>query len=63
MTLAGKIIVSVFSKFISKKMAFHWKASIAASYTPEEIRKIVPETVIGNWEVNSDIMDLIISKQ
>jgi len=63
MALPGRIIVSVFSRFIPKNMAFHWKASIAASYTPVEIRRLLSEAGVNNWKVDSDIMDLKISKQ
>jgi len=62
MTLLGKIIVSIFSKFIPNNMAFHWKASIAASYTPVEIQNILSEAAINDWKVDSDIMDLTIYK-
>jgi len=62
MNFFGRLIVSIFSKFLSHNMGFHWKASIAASYTPDEIILMLSGIGINDWQVESDLMDLKIFK-
>jgi len=54
--------VNIISKFIPNNMGKYWKSSIAASYTPQEIDEIVSRIKCNDWRVNSDFMDLTISK-
>jgi hypothetical protein len=44
-------------------MLKYWKSSIAASYTPEEIREILKRNGLNDWNVEADLMDLSIQKQ
>jgi ubiquinone/menaquinone biosynthesis C-methylase UbiE len=62
MNFFGRLIVAIFSKFLSNNMGFHWKASIAASYTPDEINAMLSRIGINDWQVESDLMDLKIFK-
>lgn len=59
----GKMIVNIFSIFIPNNMGKYWKSSIAASYTPQEIRAILEKVKCNDWIVNSDLMDLTIFKK
>jgi ubiquinone/menaquinone biosynthesis C-methylase UbiE len=56
----GRLIVNLFSRNLPCNMGQHWKASIAASYKPEEIKVILNKTGLNNWKVDSDFMDLTI---
>ncbi len=58
----GKAIVFVFGTLKAGKMAKHWKSSIAASYTQNEIKQILKNTGAQSWSVESSLMDLIIYK-
>jgi ubiquinone/menaquinone biosynthesis C-methylase UbiE len=60
--LFGRFIVKVVSFLIAGDMGKYWKSSIAAAYTKEEIESIFREIGITDWQVNSDLMDLVISK-
>jgi ubiquinone/menaquinone biosynthesis C-methylase UbiE len=62
MNITGRIIVSVFSRFIQGKMGYYWRSSVNASYTPEEIKAMLAQTGINDWKVESDMMDLTIYK-
>ncbi len=58
----GKAIVFLFGTLKAGKMKKHWKSSIAASYTQEEIRKILNNTGLKDWNTECDLMNLIIYK-
>ena len=58
----GKLIVTVFSRLIAGKMGKYWRSSIAAAYTKEEVEKILNEIDCYDWQVNTELMDLIIYK-
>jgi ubiquinone/menaquinone biosynthesis C-methylase UbiE len=58
----GRLIVMVFSRFLPHNMGYHWRASIAASYTPDEISEILSSSGIDDWKVKADLMDLVIYK-
>jgi ubiquinone/menaquinone biosynthesis C-methylase UbiE len=62
MNAFGRLIVAVFSRCIPNNMGFYWRSSIAASYTPEEVRTMLYKTGLNDWTVESDLMDLIIYK-
>ncbi|OFY66848.1 MAG: hypothetical protein A2Y71_11580 [Bacteroidetes bacterium RBG_13_42_15] len=62
MNLFGRLIVAIASKFIPNNMGFYWKSSIAASYTPDEIKLMLSGIGINDWQVESDLMDLTIYK-
>jgi ubiquinone/menaquinone biosynthesis C-methylase UbiE len=62
MSIFGRLIVNIISKFLPYNMGKHWKASIAASYTPDEIKEILAKIDCKEWQVSSDLMDLIIYK-
>ena len=62
MNVFGRLIVAVFSKFIPHNMGFYWKTSIAASYTPVEIRQMLKKLGYDDWSVEADLMDLTIYK-
>ncbi len=62
MSVFGRHIVAIFSRFITTNMGLYWKSSIAASYTPDEIKSILSVNSIDDWRVESDMMDLIIFK-
>lgn len=63
LNLAGKLIVNIIGPFIAGKMLKHWKSSIAASYTPKEVRKMLEKIGLNDWMVEADLMDLSIQKQ
>ncbi|MCU0473782.1 MAG: class I SAM-dependent methyltransferase [Bacteroidales bacterium] len=60
MSLFGRLIVAIASKFIPNNMGFYWKSSIAASYTPDEIKTMLSEISFNDWQVESDLLDLVI---
>jgi ubiquinone/menaquinone biosynthesis C-methylase UbiE len=60
LNIFGRLIVGIFSKNLPSNMGYHWKASIAASYTPGEIREMLNKAGLNDWKVNSDFMDLAI---
>ncbi len=62
MNFFGRLIVSIFSRFIPYNMGYYWKTSIAASYTPVEVNKMLQQIGISDWNVYSDLMDLVIYK-
>ncbi|MBN1906543.1 MAG: class I SAM-dependent methyltransferase [Deltaproteobacteria bacterium] len=62
MNLFGRMIVAILSKFIPHNMGKYWKSSIAASYTPDEIKNILETGNLEGWIVTGDFMDLVISK-
>jgi len=62
MNAFGRLIVNIFSRFIPYNMGYYWKTSIAASYTPMEIQKMLQNIGITDWCVESDFMDLKIYK-
>jgi ubiquinone/menaquinone biosynthesis C-methylase UbiE len=62
MNAFGRLIVAVFSRFIPHNMGYYWKTSIAASYTPEEIRNMLNKLGYDDWSVEADLMDLTIYK-
>ena len=63
LNLAGKLIVNLIGPFIAGKMLKYWKSSIAASYTPKEVRKMLEKIGLNDWMVEADLMDLSIQKQ
>jgi hypothetical protein len=62
MKFFGRLIVTIVSKFLSNNMGFHWEASIAASYTPDEISALLSKIGIADWKVKSDLLDLTLYK-
>lgn len=62
MNAFGRIIVNIFSRFLLHNMGYHWKNSIAASYTPDELREMLNKAGLTNWTVEAELMDLSISK-
>ena len=58
----GRSIVAVFSRLIAGDMGKYWRSSIAASYTKEEIEKILKKIDCSDWQVNTELMDLTIQK-
>jgi len=62
MNTFGRLIVVVFSRFVPHNMGYYWKTSIAASYTPGEIREMLDKMGFNDWSVDSDLMDLTIFK-
>ncbi len=58
----GKVIVFVFGTLKAGNMAKHWKSSIAASYTQEEIREKLDSIGLRDWMVECDLMNLVIYK-
>ncbi len=63
MNFVGRLIVNIFSCSIPHNMGYYWKTSIAASYTPVELKEMLSEIGITNWNIDSDLMDLIIYKK
>jgi ubiquinone/menaquinone biosynthesis C-methylase UbiE len=59
----GKVIVFVFGTLKAGKMAQHWKSSIAASYTQEEIREKLDLIGLNDWIVECDLMNVVIYKR
>lgn len=60
--LFGKIIVAVYGSYGVKEMMSHWKASIRASYTAEEIGEILESAGCGGWKIEKELMNLVIFK-
>ena len=59
--LGAKIIFQIAKLFISKQMSYYWGTSIRASYTPDEIIKMLDLTNLkGKYELKKDIFDIII---
>ncbi|HOI39748.1 MAG TPA: class I SAM-dependent methyltransferase [Methanobacterium sp.] len=63
LNIGGKLIVNIFGHFMAGKMLKYWKSSIAASYTPEEISKMLEKNGLNDWIVEADLMDLSIQKR
>lgn len=61
--IGGKLIVNLIGPIMAGKMLKYWKSSIAASYTPEEIGKMLEKNELEDWAVEADLMDLSIQKQ
>jgi ubiquinone/menaquinone biosynthesis C-methylase UbiE len=59
----GRFIVNVVNRFLPNNMGFHWKNSIAASYTLTEIRHMLDNIGLNNWSVNAELMDLTVYKK
>lgn len=62
LNLFGRLIVNVFSALIPGGMGKYWKSSIAAAYTQEEILTFLEELRINDWNIKTDLMDLVIYK-
>ncbi len=62
LNLFGKAIVLVFGTLKAGKMAKYWKSSIAASYTPQEMREKLDNMGYNDWFVECELMDLLIYK-
>ncbi len=60
--IMGKIIINVIGPFMAGKMLKYWKSSLAASYTPEEVRQILNKNDLNDWIVQADILNLSIQK-
>lgn len=63
MNWMGKAIVATFGALKAGKMAKYWKSSIAASYTPAEIRVKLDALGLEDWEVEADLMHVVIYKR
>jgi ubiquinone/menaquinone biosynthesis C-methylase UbiE len=63
LNLFGRAIVFIFGTIKAGKMAKHWKTSITASYTQEEIRKKLDMIGFNDWIVECDLMNLVIFKK
>jgi ubiquinone/menaquinone biosynthesis C-methylase UbiE len=59
---AGKKIVHEIGNKIPTTMLKHWESSIAASYTPEEIKEMLNKIDFNDWIVDSEDSDLSIQK-
>ncbi|MFH0842255.1 MAG: class I SAM-dependent methyltransferase [Bacteroidota bacterium] len=60
MNFPGRMLVTILSRFIPKNMGYYWRTSVAASYTPEEVRGMLDNNGLNDWSVESEMMDLII---
>lgn len=60
--LIGRLIVNIIGTFKAGEMFKYWKSSIAASYTPQEIKEMLNKISTNHWTVDSDILDLSILK-
>ena len=58
--LFARFIVNVLGPLMAGNMAKYWKSSIRASYTPEEVQKMIDSISGINWYVKSDLLDLAI---
>ncbi len=58
----GKAIVFVFGTLKAGEMAKHWRSSIAASYTQDEILQMLNNVELQNFSVECNLMDLVIYK-
>jgi len=58
--LLGRLVVAVFGTLRAGKMAGHWKRSIAASYTSEEVRGMLDALGFDDWTVETDLMNLVV---
>jgi ubiquinone/menaquinone biosynthesis C-methylase UbiE len=56
----AKVIVNVFGPLFSGSMCKYWKSSLAAAYTPEELREMVSKSTDKRWQVVPTILDLTI---
>ncbi len=63
LNLGGKFIVNLFGPIMAGKMLKYWKSSIAASFTPDEIRLMLEKNDLNDWTVEAYLMDLSIKKQ
>lgn len=62
LNIGGKLIVNLIGPLMAGKMLKYWKSSIAASYTPEEVQKILEKIGLNDWFVEADLMDLSIQR-
>lgn len=62
LNIGGKLIVNLIGPLMAGKMLKYWKSSIAASYTPEEVQKILEKIGLNDWFVVADLMDLSIQR-
>jgi ubiquinone/menaquinone biosynthesis C-methylase UbiE len=58
--LFARFIVNILGPLMAGKMVKYWKSSIQASYTPEEINKMLDKIPGADWYIKSDILDLAI---
>jgi ubiquinone/menaquinone biosynthesis C-methylase UbiE len=58
--LFAGFIVNVLGPLMAGNMVKYWKSSIRASYTPEEIQKMLDDIPGIKWNVKSDILNLAI---
>jgi len=63
MNILGRLIVNIVSRFLPNNMGYHWKNSIAASYTSVEIRQILEKIGLNEWYIGAELMDLTIYKK
>jgi len=56
----GRLIVGLLSRNLPCNMGHYWKTSIAASYTPGEIREMLYKAGLYDWKVDADFMDIAI---
>ncbi len=54
----AKCLVNILGPLFAGRMLKYWKTSIAASYTPEELRKMLSTLQLGHWTVRSNVLEL-----
>jgi len=58
--LLERFVVNVWGRILAGKMCKHWKNSLKASYTAEEIQKILDQIPNHNWRVYATFLSLTI---
>ena len=58
--LFARFIVNVLGPLMAGNMVKYWKSSIHASYTPEEVQKMIDSISGIDWHVKADLLDLAI---
>ncbi|HJX70868.1 MAG TPA: methyltransferase domain-containing protein, partial [Bacteroidales bacterium] len=56
--LFARFIVNVMGPVMAGNMVKYWKSSIHASYTPEEVQKMIDKIPGVSWHIKADLLDL-----
>jgi ubiquinone/menaquinone biosynthesis C-methylase UbiE len=58
----AKFVINTLGRMMAGKMLRHWKGSLNASYTPEEIRHLLDDLGYNDWKVREDFLGVTIEK-
>jgi ubiquinone/menaquinone biosynthesis C-methylase UbiE len=59
----AKFVVNVLGRIMAGKMLRYWKESLGASYTPEEIRRLLDDLGYDDWKVREYFLGLSVERQ